>query len=416
MKSGMTRILLLAIALTFAPFDANAKDSGESAAQRAISTGRFAEAREIYRQLLVTEPEKVIYLNWVARLSAWLKEYPVALTNYDLALANEPENFEALVGKAYVLMWQGKFNQSEDLLQLAARDDSNQVAWHIAMFSFFNLQGKSRQARHHLLLVHELDPANAEAGILEKQLNDRQPIIIQTGFEQNRVNDLTPNLPALNSVFVNLTLRGERGDISVRFENDSYGNLTSKRIGWGISQRLGSRLWVRSNALFAYGERPILKQDISGGLAVILPRGFVVSGDYRRLNVLNSTTHVVSPTIEYTQKNGSHWQATIYKSWQPYSTSSNNTASSQTLLMRYDRQISIPLKAGFIWTHTRQQLSSQAHSTVTNYVRNGYSIAAEYAISSRASVNVNYGFFKNTGGASQNVIGISLTTKWPFER
>ena len=80
---------------------------------------RYEEARDLYIQLSEQNSWTVDYLLWVATLSDWLKDSVTATQFYDRALTLEPLNVEALVGKAYALMRQQKFQTALEPLSLA---------------------------------------------------------------------------------------------------------------------------------------------------------------------------------------------------------------------------------------------------------------------------------------------------------
>ena len=126
-RSALLMMLILAGALaTFA-------ENLQQAAQQAVRNHRFAQARDIYETLSRREPANLEYLIWIARLSGWLGDYRHALEGYDNILAEQPRNADALIGKAYVLMWQGRLTAARTILQRAravAPDDADVVeAW-----------------------------------------------------------------------------------------------------------------------------------------------------------------------------------------------------------------------------------------------------------------------------------------------
>jgi len=126
------RSALLAVLIMLGELTAFAQDL-QQAAQAAVRNHRFAQAREFYLTLFKQEPANLEYLIWVARLSGWLGDYRQALESYDQVLARAPTNADALIGEAYVLMWQRRLAAAHTILQRAravAPDDSDVIeAW-----------------------------------------------------------------------------------------------------------------------------------------------------------------------------------------------------------------------------------------------------------------------------------------------
>lgn len=389
-----------------------AADVTEAAAQQAVAAKHFTEAREIYRQLLRKEPENLAYQNWVARLSAWLKEYDVALAAYDLTLARQPENFEAVLGKAYVRMWQRQFQEAESLLDQAARNTNHQLAWNVAMFSLYSMQGKLKLARQHLDQVRALDPQNAELPELEKQLVGRSPLTVQFGFETQRLQYLSPDIPAFNAVSLDVVWRRERDTLGLRVEKDFFGETQIVRTGWSFSHRVGERLWLRGGAIFGSGAKLLPQRELSAGAAIRLKgeiaQRFILSGDYRRVQLSQSTAHVLSPTVEFLQSDKSHWQATVFRSWQPATSGNANSAKGISLLLKYDRRLSKNFRSSVAWTQVRQASTCGIQCSNVILHQSGLSFAASYQLNPRLRVQSHYGFLRSGNGARQNVFGVSL--------
>ncbi len=91
----------------------------ETDAREAVENERYEEAHDLYIQLSEQNSWNVDYLLWVATLSDWLKDSVTATQFYDRALALEPLNVEALVGKAYALMRQQEFQAALEPLSMA---------------------------------------------------------------------------------------------------------------------------------------------------------------------------------------------------------------------------------------------------------------------------------------------------------
>ena len=88
----------------------------QSQARTAVSEKRFGDGIMLYRTLLASSPADVDYILWIARLSAWTKDYVVAEDFYDKALALDPKNVDAMLGKANVLLWKHSYHEAFALL------------------------------------------------------------------------------------------------------------------------------------------------------------------------------------------------------------------------------------------------------------------------------------------------------------
>jgi len=408
----MKKLFLLIVILLSYGLPVRAAEVNEAAAQQAISAKRFSEAREIYRQLIRKEPENLAYQNWIARLSAWMKEYETALEAYDVTLSRQPENFEAILGKAYVRMWQRQFEEAEALLQQVAQHTDQQLAWNLAMFSLYSMQGKLKLAQQHLEQARLLDPQNAELPELEKQLIGRAPLTVQTGFETQRLQYLSPDIPVFNTVSLDVVWRRERDTWGLRVEKDFLGDAQTVRIGWNFSHRIGEGFWLRGGALFGSGSKSLPQRELTAGAALRLKgefaQRFILSGDYRRVQLQNSTAHVLSPTIEYLPSDKSRWQATVFRSWQPSTSGNANSADGISLLVRYDRQLTKPLRASVAWTQVRQASTCGIQCSTQILNQGGLSFGTNYQLSQHLMVQAHYGFLQNGSGTQQKVFGVSL--------
>src|SRR6266852_2186679 len=128
----LRRAALLAMLIFVGELIAFAQDLRQ-AAQEAVRNHRFAQARHIYQELFKGEPSNLEYLIWIARLSGWLGDYQQAVEEYNDVLSREPTNADAIIGKAYVLMWQGRLTDARLLLEraraIAPNDSDITEAW-----------------------------------------------------------------------------------------------------------------------------------------------------------------------------------------------------------------------------------------------------------------------------------------------
>jgi len=143
----------------------------EHRAADAVAAHHLVEARDLYRRLAAQHPEDAGYQVWVGRLSSWLNDYGAADAAFDQVLATDAGNVEALVGKAYVAMWQDQFPEADQLLvrALAVAPEDPQV--HLALARNGHFQGNDRDAARHVARVLALDPGSTDAQELARRLS-----------------------------------------------------------------------------------------------------------------------------------------------------------------------------------------------------------------------------------------------------
>jgi tetratricopeptide (TPR) repeat protein len=142
----------------------------ERRAVEAVAAHRLVEARSLYRTLAAQEPATLGHQVWVARLSSWLGDYAGATAAFDRVLDRDPGHVEALVGKAYVAMWQDRFDQADALLGRAAAVSPNDAEVQLALARNYHFQGRDRDAARHVERVLAREPDRSEAQDLKRRL------------------------------------------------------------------------------------------------------------------------------------------------------------------------------------------------------------------------------------------------------
>jgi tetratricopeptide (TPR) repeat protein len=142
----------------------------ERRAAEAVAAHRLVEARGLYRELAAADPANSDYRIWVGRLSSWLNDYSTAIETFDDVLVTDPGNAEALVGKAYVAMWQERFGEAHALLTEAEAAAPDDTEVQLALARNHHFQGEDLAARRHVKRALALDPGNAEAQDLKRRL------------------------------------------------------------------------------------------------------------------------------------------------------------------------------------------------------------------------------------------------------
>ena len=77
---------------------------------------------------------------------------------------------QALVGKAYVAMWQDRFPEAGRLLRRAAEAAPDVVEVQLATARCYHFQGKDRRAARHVARALALDPGSLDAQDLQRRL------------------------------------------------------------------------------------------------------------------------------------------------------------------------------------------------------------------------------------------------------
>ncbi len=155
-------------------------------AREAVENERYEEGRDLYIQLSEENSWNVDYLLWVATLSDWLKDSVTAAQFYDRALALEPLNVEALVGKAYALMRQQEFQTALEPLSMARLVAPNNTDVLLALARAHYYQGDAQAARGYVDQVLNLDPESQEAAQLTALFARSRPIEFRFGYGNDR--------------------------------------------------------------------------------------------------------------------------------------------------------------------------------------------------------------------------------------
>ena len=160
---------LVAVLLALSVSDLGTPDL-ERRAKDAVAAHHLVEARSLYRRIAEQHPDALGHEIWVGRLSSWLNDYAAANAAFDRVLAADPANVEALVGKAYVAMWQDQFGPADDLLARAVHAAPDDAQVQLALARHYHFQGKDREAAEHVERALSLDPGSVDALDLQRRL------------------------------------------------------------------------------------------------------------------------------------------------------------------------------------------------------------------------------------------------------
>jgi YaiO family outer membrane protein len=291
----MKYILLILLAWMAGVSPAQDLQDLQSRAKTAVSERRFSDALPLYRTLLAGNPTDLDTTLWIAKLSAWTGDRAGAAEYYSRALAIDPKNVDAMVGKANVLLWQHAYREAFALLaaarELAPTDTDVELAW----ARYYHWQGDEKNAKLYLEQCLAADGDNAEAIQLKESLVPDHTIELRIAYEGDTLPGTNPGaIEQLGATYFN-----RKGDIGLDFFHmDRFGEGGS-RGGLHFSRKLGARTSVRAAALFGGGGDIVPKQDLSAGISSTVMHGLVLGADYRHLVFPTLTVDAAIANLDY---------------------------------------------------------------------------------------------------------------------
>ncbi len=325
-------MVVLAALVLAAPRRASAADL-ERAARQAVAAKQFADAREIYARLAAGQPHNAEYLGWMARLSAWLGQYPRAIGEYDRALALAPRDVDLLIGKATVLMWDGRYEQAQLPLDQAAAIQPSNPELLLAYARFHHFQGRDDDALRYVNRALEIDPGDAAAAALKPSLVPSRPFELRLGYQHDWFTFFTPgNMGSASVGYIGKTAEARLiYEFWDRFGKNEY------RLGPSFIYRFGRALYLRAGLLYAPGGATVIpRQDYDVGASVKLPGGFVPSLDYRFLHFSTADVHIVNPSLEYYFERPIWIAGRFYQTWTEFP--QGGSTGTQSYLIQYNQQ------------------------------------------------------------------------------
>ena len=406
----------------------------ETDAREAVENERYEEGRDLYLQLTEQSSWNVDYLLWVATLSDWLEDSVTANQFYDRALALEPLNVEALVGKAYALMRQQEFRTALEPLSMARLVAPNNTDVLLALARAHYYQGNAATARDYVSQVLSFDPENPEAEQLTALFARSRPLEVRLGYGNDRYSRVSPT--QMGSLSVGYV--GERGRISGHYERWHEVDEKVDLGGLSFNQRFENGLWLRGDAMLAAGATVSAQEDYTAGMAWSLPSGLVMGADYRYLRFQFDKTHVVAPLLEYYFVTPIWIRAMYFKSWtefEPTALVDNN----ESFRVHYYQQITQPVVFNFGFAHGNETFSALSPDrlgtvdslrTIERLRRAGlldgslrtiepldrfeastYSGGVDLKLTPGLSVDLNFSYQDRTDGSSQSTFGVGLTLR-----
>ncbi len=125
--------------------------------------GEFTRAIELYREIVLREPNNIAVRNALGLLYDRCREYPLALEQFQAAKEIDDENLDVLVNMASALASMSRFEHAERELRRAMKLDPNRADAYTMMGMIYFRRGLYGQAEQELRRALDLDPDSAMA-------------------------------------------------------------------------------------------------------------------------------------------------------------------------------------------------------------------------------------------------------------
>ena len=369
----------------------------QSQAQTAVSAKRFGDALTLYRTLLAGNPEDVDYILWIARLSAWTRDYQVSADFYSQALALDPQNIDALVGKANVLMWQHSYQNAFVLLTTAREAAPTSVDVELAWARYYHWQGDDKEAKLYLEKCLVSDGDNQEALELKESLVPDHTIELRIAYEGDTLPGTTPGaIEELAATYFN-----RKGDIGLDFFHmDRFGEGGS-RGGLRFNRKLGGRTSVQGAFLFGGGGDIVPKQDLNLGMSGTVAQGWELGADYRHLAFRSLTVDAAIGNLDY------YFEKPI---WIVTSVAANRVAGVTTpgFLLRFNARVRRNLTMNIGYGYGTEVYQLALPTEFGSFRRDNYISGVTLALTKKTRVEATYTLARRSTGTFENMFLIAL--------
>jgi len=380
----------------------------EQAARRLTTDQHFAEARALYEKLLERDPQNLDYQMWIARLSAWMKDYAKSIETYDGVLAREPRNTEALVGKAYVFLWQHHYAEAGELLAQAEAIAPEDPDVQLALARMCHYQSQERAAAAHVSKALSLDPDNAEAKDLRGELNPPRPVEVRLGYGQDRFSFTSPG----NMGSVTAGYMGERNQVELQYEEWSRFDQRARRAGLNLTRKAGGGWWLRAGAMLGPGAVVVPRGEYTAGVSHALPRRFAWDMDYRLMRFHVADVHLVSPALSYYFAKPSWVTATFYSSWTNWRTGPQpGGGAHQSWGAQYYRQVAKPVTLHVGYARGTESFEAVSVDHLGVFQANTYVAGADLHITRAYSVELFGAYQMRSNRTHQTSFGVNFTVR-----
>ena len=377
----------------------------DQTARNLIAHQRFAEARALYTQLSEKDPQNLDYEMWIARLSAWMKEYGKAMEGYDRVLKHDSRNSEALVGKAYVWMWQQRYSEARDTLTLAEQASPDNADVQVAFARLLRHQNQDRAARARVSAALKIDPDNQDAKDLKAEIGSPHPVEVRVGYGQDRFSFAD----AGHAGYLSASYVGESSRVGLQYEEWSRFDERARRAGWNFTRKWNGGWWLRGGAMWGPGAVSVPSQEYTAGFSRTLPRRFVFDTDYRYLGFRSAGVHVMAPAVSYYFAKPRWIQATLSNSWTSLAAHPGVLAN-QGVLVQYYQQIAIVrLHAGY--ARGTESFEALSIDRIGTFRANTYLAGGDFKISRAYSAGLFTAYQRRSNGRRETSFGVNFTVR-----
>jgi YaiO family outer membrane protein len=379
----------------------------EQSARSLIANQHFAEARALYVRLLERDAQNLDYQIWIARLSAWMKDYAASIETYDRVLEREPRNAEALVGKAYVRLWQHRFSEAGELLAQAKKSAPEDPEVEIALARMCHYQSQERAAADHVSRALSLDPGNSEAKNLRGEIDPPRPVELRLGYGQDRFSFTNPgNMGALSAGYI-----GETNRFSLQYEEWSRFDQRARRAGFNFTKKWSGGWWLRAGAMLGPGAVVIPRQEYTAGISRSLPRRFVLDADYRLLRFRAANVHLLSPALSYYFAKPAWVTATLYNSWTAWRTGTVAGRTNYSWLAQVYRQVARPVVLHAGYARGNESFEAISIDSLSVFQAKTYIAGADIRLSRAYSAELFCAYQTRSNRTHQTSFGVNFTVR-----
>jgi YaiO family outer membrane protein len=379
----------------------------EQTARKLVSSQRFAEARTLYKQLLDRDPQNIDYQIWIARLSAWMKDYTASIETYDRVLKDEPRNAEGLVGKATVRMWQQRFADSAELLSQAEKIAPEDPDVQVAMARLYHYQRQERLAAKHISRALSFDPNNAEAKDLRREVTVPHSVELRIGYAQDRFSFTSPG----NMGFLNAGYAGEANRFSLQYEEWSRFEQRVRRAGFNFTRKSGAHWWLRAGATLGPGAVVVPRQEYTAGVSRSLPRRFAMDVDYQFLRFRAADVHLISPAISYYFAKPVWVTATAYGSSTAWRDGVQPRRANGSGLVQIYHQVAKPILIHAGYARGSESFQALSVDRLGVFGANTYLAGSEFRVTSAYSFELFYAYQSRSDRSHQTSFGLNVTVR-----
>ena len=330
------KVVFLLCALLTQAF-AFAAENDLSMAQQAAASNDYVLARSLYEKLAAKDPINAEYQIWIGRLSGYLGEFEPALEAYDAALVLTPKDVDAVVGKAYVLLWQHDYSQAETYLNRAQEMAPESADVNVAKARLYLYLHQPIRALSFVNRVLETDPVNSEALSVKDAL--LTPDSIRLSFDVAR--DQLPYGSSGTSGSFEAGWVSALNQVSLRLEDwDRYGK-TTYRAGLKVSHTF-RYLWIVEGSTLI-GSRGDVLARLDNGVSVKrkVRSRWVVGGQYRDLSFDSTHVRLAGPQVEYYFQHPIWLDGSYSRAWSSFHSSSGSAlpAAADSFFLGYHQRI-----------------------------------------------------------------------------